>query len=183
MATLNGWQRIWVVFTVFWTVVVLSISYGNWPSPSGSLRELEAGVLDTTKTEEEFRRAFNAVLAEEIRQGRDPRQSDDPFAPFYVQPCDVDDRFTQDRRWVFRGDCGSLGVVDVGTKVAPEELRLHRERWVKTISQTKLDTERQALRDGRVEHVQVTLMVWAIPPVVLYAFGWSAGWIRRGFRG
>ncbi len=47
----------------------------------------------------------------------------------------------------------------------------------------RLDSKRQALRDDRVEHVQVTLMSWAIPPVFLYAFGWSAGWIRRGFRG
>jgi hypothetical protein len=46
----------------------------------------------------------------------------------------------------------------------------------------RLDSERQALRDDRVEHVQTTLMFWVIPPVFLYAFGWSAGWIRRGFR-
>jgi hypothetical protein len=42
MATLNGWQRLWVVVTVFWTVVVLSVSYATWPSPSASFRGLEA---------------------------------------------------------------------------------------------------------------------------------------------
>ena len=39
MATLNGWQRLWVVVTVFWEVAVLSVSYVNWPTPSASLRE------------------------------------------------------------------------------------------------------------------------------------------------
>ena len=84
MAKLNGWQRLWVVFTVLWTVAVLSVGYGNWPSEA--------------------------------------------MAAYY-------------------------GI------------------------------ERQALRDQRVEHVQITLVFLAIPPVFLYVFGWSAGWIRRGFRG
>jgi hypothetical protein len=24
-------------------------------------------------------------------------------------------------------------------------------------------------------------IVWLLPPLVLYAFGWSVGWVRRGF--
>jgi len=174
MAKLNGWQRLWVVVTVLWTVGGLSISYATWPSPSDYLRTLEAGGLDTTMTEAEFRRAYNDVLAEEIRRDPGQSQGDDPFAPFYVQPSDVDDPFAKWR--VF--------PLDDGTEGASEELRIRRQRqWLRTISQIRLDPERQALRDDRVEHVQITLMSWAIPLAVLYAFGWSAGWIRRGFRG
>ena len=128
MATLNGWQRLWVVFTVFWTVGGLSISYATWPSPSDYLRTLR----EAPQTIEEARARGLKVTVFLGRSSSTPtRVPDDPDGGF----------------------------------VARAPLR------------------RQALRDDRVEHVQTTLMVWAIPPVVLYAFGWSAGWIRRGFRG
>ena len=137
------------------------------------LRALEAGGVDTTMTEAEARRAYNEVLAEEIRRDSGQSQGDDPFAPNYVQPSDVDDPFAKWR--VF--------PLDDGTEESQEDLRIRRRRqWLRNISQIRLDSERQALRDDRVEHVQTTLMSWAIPPVVLYAFGWSAGWVRRGFR-
>ena len=40
--TLNGWQRLWVVVTGLWILLVLTTSYANWPGPRSSLRALEA---------------------------------------------------------------------------------------------------------------------------------------------
>ena len=133
MAKLNGWQRLWVLVTVFWTVAVLSVGYLNWPTPSATLRGLEALPPDDAAVAPQLNREEFNRLAEEVAQTAPPGLSREEFRQFVV-----------------------TGV---------------RER------------ERQALRDDRVEEVQITLMVWAIPPVFLYAFGWSAGWIRRGFRG
>ena len=126
MAALNGWQRLWVVLTVFWTVAVLSVSYAaGWPSPSASLREQES-----LRAQEEAGEA--ARLA-----------GDDPYSPGEL--VSTDPNYGRGGPWIA--------------------------------------SQRQALRDRRVEHVQITLMSWAIPLAVLYAVGWSAGWIRRGFRG
>jgi hypothetical protein len=158
MATLNGWQRTGVVVAVFWTVVVLSISYGNWPSPSGSVRELEAGEA--------------AMLTSDAERG---------FIEGLVPDEKVGPLVSPDSRWKKpEGDPRTYVRTKDGwhLKQSTEEVLGRRYRLLE-----KLDTERQALRDRRVEHVRVTLMVWAIPLVFLCAIGWSAVWIRRGFQG
>ena len=121
---------------MFWTVAVLSISYASWPSPSASLRALEAA------GSEEDRKKNLKILG-------DRGASLDEMRSFLREFVITDP-----------SDPSSLSAVN-----------------------KRLDTKRQALRDDRVGNAQVTLMVWAIPLVFLYAVGWSAGWIRRGFRG
>ena len=46
-----------------------------------------------------------------------------------------------------------------------------------------LDEARQAFRSRRVRFAGIVLMIWTIPPALLYAFGLSVGWVRRGFTG
>ena len=40
--TLNGWQRLGVVVTGLWILLVLTITYASWPGPRSGLRALEA---------------------------------------------------------------------------------------------------------------------------------------------
>jgi hypothetical protein len=41
----------------------------------------------------------------------------------------------------------------------------------------------QALvREKRTMMARIALAAWALPAAVLYALGWSVGWIRRGFK-
>jgi hypothetical protein len=142
MVALNGWQRLWVAVTVFWTVAVPSVGYATWPSPSACLDAQEAGVVAIRCVD------IRNIVALASERGLPESEI---------------------RRLIARYD----------------EQRNLKEPTFEALARAgeMLDSERQALRDDRVEHVQTTLMSWAIPPVVLYAFGWSAGWIRRGFWG
>jgi hypothetical protein len=168
MATLNGWQRLWVVLTVFWTVGWLSISYATWPSPSSSreIRELKV---------------HYATLAEQERTS-----SVEPRRLSNYEVARLAERFGLS---VANDENGQPRDIAVSQRILSqfdakvERLQNSPLREPLSSLAEELDSARQVLRDDRVEHVQTTLMVWAIPPVVLYAFGWSAGWIRRGFRG
>jgi hypothetical protein len=39
----------------------------------------------------------------------------------------------------------------------------------------------ETLRARRLQHAGIGLAVWCVSGAFLYAFGWSVGWIRRGF--
>ena len=149
MAALNGWQRLWVVVTVFWTVAGLSVSYVLWPGPSSDLRWAEAQAVLSTDP-----------YAGETVAGEREFQGDSLVSSYH--PCAGE--LPPGLSWFERN--------------APEASRRYVKDW-----KTCLEPLRQSLRNSRVEHVQVTLMCLAIPSVFLYAFGWSVGWIRRGFRG
>ena len=49
--SLNGWQRLGVVVTGLWILLVLTISYASWPGPHFGLRALEAQWAAGTEAE------------------------------------------------------------------------------------------------------------------------------------
>ena len=159
---LNGWQRLWVVFTVAWTLAVCLVGYANWPRPTDYLRALEAG--------EETRERLASQSAAK------PTVSNE--APGSSRPPDLDAEGNPlPPRTVTRtvNELIAAGAIPRGEEESTEAALA---RLVE-----RLDSERQALRDDRVEHAGVTLMAWAIPPALLYALGLAVGWVRRGFTG
>ena len=47
------------------------------------------------------------------------------------------------------------------------------------------ETNRQRLEEFRARRLaalRIATAVWLLPPAALYALGWSAGWVRRGFQ-
>jgi hypothetical protein len=163
MATLNGWLRLWVVVMVFWTVLVLSVGYVGWPS-SYSLSKLEA----------------EAEMPQEVVIV-DGEGSNHIFPPGF----DLE----RARSIVEEGGYEVIPLSPEGWNISgnPKVGETRDDAWHRHGEHTdvveRLESERQALTDRRVTHAQFVFMTCAIPPVFLYAFGWSVGWIRRGFRG
>lgn len=65
-------------------------------------------------------------------------------------------------------------VIDFQVAVAPKDMeRVATAYWAVVESETRAEGRQRAWR---------VPLVWIIPCLTLYAFGWAIAWVRRGFR-
>lgn len=125
---LNGWQRLWIVLFVGWTVLVALFSYYSFPARRWAL-----------PSQEWINAASDRASA-----------SHEELKTFHIEGLVTNIPFPK-----------SLGNDEIVRQLDEEVSRV-------------LDAQRR-------DWLEVTIGLWLVPFALLYAIGWSIGWIRRGF--
>jgi hypothetical protein len=187
---LNGWQRLWVVLTVLWTLVVGLLMWDGWPSrPVQFISIFPSGAVDpSTATMPTIE--YHDALAELAR--RTPPGSRPPLTIVTSEPLQpaVGDDVTTLMQSRVNAKGSVVAIPTVGTVRFPSSMS---QDQVETASKKLYDehqklvqeTNRNMLEDfhtRRVTAMKSAAAFWLFPPAFLYGFGWSVGWIRRGFQ-
>lgn len=199
---LNGWQRLFVVAAVVWTVAVgaeswrsrpvATVPYEPWkidfPAVAESRGQSLAAVIRSTApwaysdlTDQALESAFLA---------RYPRGSQ-PAPVSYWEALATEfgavDAFTEQA-----SDTGPLeptvdrevpgvGIVRFAASMPKEEVERRSTELAERYAE-RADARDRADRRRRIEAANRSAMTWLGPIGLVYAAGWSYSWIRRGFQ-
>ena len=156
---LNGWQRLWVILSVLYLLLVVGVTIAFWPTP------------ETTYHRDEFIARMPAELRARVEGAYESRwewkeAGGKGIVWVYAPP---DPHATSPPPGFVSFPNGA--VLDI--RVAKEhDARAAAAYWDVVESATRADRWTRAW--------QVTL-AWLIPILTLYAFGWAVAWVRRGF--
>jgi len=170
---LNGWQRLWVIVSVLWLVVVTLFSYLLWPTvSSGTLhstaydqlpREMQLKFFDPLSfllekrvgtTDPETERLANEWVAKQWG------------LPFPEKPEDAG---------ISVNASGHVFTFRSGVTQTEAEEMAHK--YVKLVHRALADARQEGVRAGRT-----AFFVWVVPCLALYGLGWAIAWVRGGFR-
>ena len=154
---LNGWQRLWVVAASLYFVVVCG--FGVYAFPDGSSLEAE-------------RANFAVELA--LRAQVDAARTAGDERSELNALRDLKKGAAQVRSEAY----GDLANVELMQRIRS---KFDGKVDFKALDEkVRLDTER--LRSDRFGFLLLTVAWWIVPVLALYALGWAAGWVIRGFR-
>jgi len=185
---LNGWQRLWVVLSTLYLVIVLTDLYVQWPTPNRTTHRDEF----IARMPEDARKHVVAAYSSEyaaredrsgyihftmpngavlVLRGRiDPRLV--AVRAKYHEYDDLSDvQLATALRTKRRSEFGDLAPP---TFVADEDSARVANAYDEIFSDAARGDRWRVIVDG--------FLLWLIPCLVLYALGWSVAWIRRGFR-
>jgi hypothetical protein len=182
MNRLNGWQRIWVVLIVLWALVIGVMGYrerptyiwhststAGWREPSvvagmptkswaGDDCRSEVSKQPTVSPEEQLKRDKEEMKQRLRRSMLLPDEPGPDIVLVNIPLEGLKDGVTL---------CFKRGTADpVMERIASEYYEAYVTR----------------LREQQREHTGAVFLVWLVPGLFLYAFGWGVGWIRRGFK-
>lgn len=173
MNRLNGWQRLWVVLSVVYLVVVMTFAWITWPSDSS--------IPADKWTIFELNHASSADYRDVLKR----LKSGDPTGP------DIVSKFTPHEKEAFLAyqqhpDEVVFSVAALNLMIAEGGLAPEVEKRLSPNDGVLVNAIRSARREARSarrrQQVQRAAIVWIVPTLSLYVFGWSVGWIRQGFR-
>jgi hypothetical protein len=192
MKRLNGWQRLWIVLSVFYLLLVVAFTFVIWPIPETTSHreefltrmpsELRARVVaayasrweweEARKKASDFERVFpdksNTPKAKNLPPltgdiEKDLRSGSIPSPPDFV-PDPQPVTVPNGAILQIRGDA-KKGDTEPDFRVADAY-------WAVVQSAT---------RTARWEMARGMALVFLIPCFALYALGWAVAWVRRGF--
>jgi hypothetical protein len=151
--TLNGWQRMWVVLAAVWLSVVLTFAVGTRPTRDSSVSFLTPYVSYETFDD----------------NGR--------FAAGGYYDAIITNEVG---RVNIPSGAGRDEAVNIARRLLVDPARIFTNAEA---DQRFNDRVSAHYRDAIREHILIAAAFGVIPLAVLYAFGGSVAWIRRGFRG
>jgi hypothetical protein len=169
---LNGWQRLWLVVSVLYFVLVVALTVLFWPTEERTWHrdefitsmpaELRAQVVAAYASEWSRQ---EALKAQELRRPpeqakRMPKEKSAPPPPDLVP--------------VSRLSFPNGAVLDV---------LVAKDGDSAPVAYAYMAVVESATRSARRTFTWTMLLVWLAPCLTLYALGWATGWVRRGFRG
>ena len=178
--TLNGWQRLWTVGAVLWTLFIASFAWSSWPQREGETVSVFWSGMTDPKTgampEVDF---FDAAahLTRWSAWESGPK-------PSWADSTGRRERFIPVR------DLGQLFEVPlVGNVRFPVTMSSEQVgHAVKTMSDEhqqiimKINrASREAFASARRSSIQNDSLFWLLPLIAAYSLGWSVSWVRRGF--
>jgi hypothetical protein len=155
---LNGWQRLWIVFSLLWLLAVFVVAYSKWPI-AASISRLE---IYRRLSSDSARFISNYELV----------MNGDPAADWMILPTPLPHFEVVDVSGhviIFARpspECPTCGTPD------DQKERILRECRA---------VLRQLLSDGRRSIIEQTSARALVPPIAIYLLGWSVAWVRRGF--
>ena len=152
---LNGWQRLWVVLSLGWTVLVGGIAVKLWPEPPPLLVEYQLPFHADAVT-------YDEALS---------RVSDKGPGLIYDYPGPIVDVPN------FGKVQFPAGLSKEVMEIAQRTLKRANAKYIKGVNAASL-LEFQA---KRMKAAETAALFWLLPPIVLYLFGWSVRWVYRGF--
>lgn len=165
----RGFLRLWIVASVLWTAFVITISWGDVPSPSASLSELcryDASVSLGLDDDQVVEWLLKTAKHEQSREGC-PSQTPPPatsteagsLSGQVVPQSDLPPSATST-------EAGSPLLTDDEISAALSDFRRQRDAY-----------------PGRVRDVWLSgVGIAAIPIALVFALGWSVLWALSGFR-
>ena len=181
---LNGWQRLWIVLSVFYLLLAVGFTIAVWPTnelmshreefltrmPAELREQVEAAYVTTFQWEATFKK-----LPPAPDEGKRPPGAT-RLPPVHPQKDRSPKPSWPDFVLVSAPVSFPNGAV-LQIKVAKEgdteaDVRVAQAYWAVVES---------ALRAARWERARGMALVFLIPCLMLYALGWTVAWVRRGF--
>ena len=184
---LNGWHRLWIVVCVLYLVPVASILYIEWPTfertehrdtfitelPSDIRRHVVASYRSEWLAKEDHSEYPHAVLPNGavlvIRGTADPRLA--AIRKKYPQYNDLSDTKLAS---ALRAKFPEYADLPPASFLADEDLQRVVQAYGAVVE--------SAMRAARRSFTWYVFLAWLIPCLTLYALGFAAAWVRRGFR-
>jgi len=183
---LNGWQRLWVVLSALWLVVVVGFTVFLWPTsktmwhrdefirrmPADARAHVAASYSSKWQAREDRSGVHQllpngAVLI--VRGTPDPRLA--AVRKKYPQYNDLTDSQLASALRAKFPEYADLASDDF---VADEDVR--------KVVQAYFDVVEDATRAARWSAIGSAVLIWLAPCFGLYILGWAVAWVRRGFR-
>jgi hypothetical protein len=194
---MNGWQRLWVVIAVMWTLVVAAFAAALWPTSTSISRGeilLQLDPADARMVEPEYL-DLPWLDTAQLRSVRDlTRSGGEPLTLAQRIRALYPGKYHRYSDWRLETEArrrqpGWLDDIPTTPESPSVDVARHHVRFVDGVAETtrnRLTGEyaevlTRLLTDARVDFTIGTFGWWAIPMSVLYAFGWAIAWVRRGF--
>jgi hypothetical protein len=195
--SLNGWQRLWVVPTVLWTLVVGVVAWASWPASKQYVSIFQSAGVDPTTGRMPTVEYYGALalLARQpalvpiggVMPDRPKAQLPEGFVPDAPEAGD-------DVTALMHPPTTATGLMIEIPTVGPVRFPSSMSEGQIEAASKKLYEEHQNLVQDlnqrellevyarRYEAARVAAALALLPSAALYLFGWSVGWVRRGFK-
>jgi hypothetical protein len=185
---LNGWQRLWVVVSAFYLILVVGVLYTLWPTAERTLHRDDF----ITRMPDEARKHVIASYATEWRAREDRSgylHTVLPNGAVLVLRGTPDPRLAATRKkFPQYGDLSDTKLATALRAKFPEYANLLPDSFVmdedvRKVVKAYSDVVAEATSAARWSSTGYALLSWLVPCFALYALGWSVAWVQRGFRG
>ncbi len=174
LKNLNGWQRLGILLSAIWLVVVIAGTIVFIISATNRLKDHQENGRALVQSEWAFA-SIETVW-------NDPSTQPDPSLRFVPDP---DPEVQQSAKEAVRnryGDIDAVTFVERYQKSYPDvnfgQVNADYEDAIQALQITyRQDREGIVLGSSGV-----ALLVWAVPLVLAYLFAWGVGWVWRGFK-
>lgn len=198
---LNGWQRIFVVATVVWTLGIALLTWQTWPSAARSYRpwevDFEALAVKRGESLAQFIRsvypwAYNDLSDADLEakfRARYPLNSQPAVVSYYTvlaaELGGTDDLSPADKKPAEGAEqivrlVSGVGKVSFPASMSGEEVGT-RSKQLSELHESNDAKLRASNRSAQIAEAKLMAALWLVPPGLIYALGWAVGWIRRGF--
>jgi hypothetical protein len=151
---MNGWQRLWVLVAGIYLVAVIVFAAMSFPKPE-SVHHTQA---------------LYDQLAPEVRQKIIGNKNSENFR--------VEKRAYLEEA-LKRGLITEVEMPNKHIMVFPSEVP---KQEMEAAAKQYWSVVEKAATKQRVRHIGLAFLWWVLPALALYGFGWSVGWVYRGFR-
>ena len=201
---LNGWQRLWVVVSGLYLCLVAVYVTLTLPTPAkiphsptfyDQLRPELQNKIATPKTDEWIVISETPAPKENARKLIDPfeesaqqklREEWDKAKPIdtkkedyaYPNKKDIFDQIIDEELLKIAG----IQAVEMPNGHVLNILSKLSEKDKTEVSQDYWRIVEKAAGQKQLHYIFMALLSWAGPVIILYALGWSVGWVHRGFK-
>ena len=155
---LSGWQRLWVVVSVFWLVGSGIVLWPDWQHSHAVYLDDQGNAIPsrpkslTEKVRAKFPHAYDDLSDAELEaKVREKHFTDPDVVTMLVSVVIVDDMGTEHVFPAGFDEQRAIGIV------------------------------RQAMEQAHQGERRRLAASWLLPPLALYALGWAIAWVYRGF--
>jgi TRAP-type C4-dicarboxylate transport system substrate-binding protein len=151
---MKGWQRLWVLVSGIYLVLVIVFAAMSFPKPESILHS----------------QALYDQLAPEIKKkilGTENSEKYRSEKGDYLEEARKRDLITE-------VEMPNGHIIIFLSEVPKQEMQAVAKQYWSVV-------EKSATRQ-RVRHIALAFVWWVLPALALYSFGWSVGWVYRGFK-
>jgi hypothetical protein len=153
----NGWQRLWLLFSVLLALLIIVATLSNWPRDSDSA---EARAIYAVEL---------GLKAIALKAQTSKNEADEFQARLYLEEGAESIRTKQ---------YGDLSAIELIEKIRPvlqetpfqDELARREREDMSNISVL------------RIKRIQLGLVIWLTTMITIYALGGAIAWVIKGFR-
>ena len=154
---LNGWQRLWVVLSILYLIVVISVDFMIWPKTTyiekSRLNEVYELIHKAEGKEEKYK--YTDIVDELNRRG------------LLASPNNEKEELMAEERWAKLAD---LAILKYKDKIDFSQI------------ESRYKSDLRELNSERKQTIFLSFLFWLVPVIVAYTLGLAARWIMRGFR-
>ena len=155
---LNGWHRLWIVFSFLYLFAVIAFGVIVWPKKTTQidknfLNEVYRLIDEADGKTEKYR--FSDIVEEINRRG------------LYDKPKDEEEKLMASEAWAL---------------LAERAISKYKDKIDFSNARTKYKRDLKKVSAERKQLIFLSLLFWFLPVVAIFLLGLSVRWIIRGFR-